>query len=406
MPKFAYKARDERGQPVTGAIEAANREEALSKLRLERKTVTDLGESAAPVDTEHVRTKHAANSVKREEVISFASQMSVMLETGVPISEALGAFIESSRSGSLKRVMTIVHESVHAGGSFSSSLARFPKAFPSLMTSLVTAAEASGSLGLMLQRVADYLGKERRTVKQITGALAYPMIMVSMAFLVTIFLVIWVLPRFAKIYESRAAALPRPTRIVMAFSNAFTNHWVELAVGVVCLVIAAIAVRATKRGKRAIDWAKLHAPIVGPMFTQFYLTRATRTLATLLASGVALVEALRIVRGVTSNALWTDLWDHLIASITSGHTMAEVVTKSELIPAPVASMLAAAERTGKLPETLDRIADSAEHDLDEAIKSGTQMIEPLMIMCMGGLIGGIAIALLLPIFTISKVMAN
>lgn len=406
MPKYSYKARDERGQPVSGSVEAGTREEALLRLRQERKTVTDLVEGGAPVDMEVALTRHAANTVKREEVIAFAAQMSVMLETGVPIAEALRAIIASTRSGSLKRVMNVVQESVHAGGSFSSSLGRFPKAFPTLMTSLVKAAEASGSLGLMLRRVSDYLAKERRTVKQITGALAYPLVMVGMAFVVTIFLVIWVLPRFAKIYETRSATLPAPTRIVMAISKALTGHWIEILVALVAVTVAFFVFRGTRRGRWAIDWSKLHAPIVGRMFTQFYLTRATRTLATLLASGVSLVESLKIVRGVTNNLLWEALWDRMIGSITTGHTMAEVVQDSPLIPAPVASMLSAAERTGKLPETLDRVADAAEHDLDEAIKSGTQMIEPMMIIVMGALIGGIAVALLLPIFTISKVMAH
>lgn len=406
MTKYSYRVLDDRGEQKVGTIEAASRDEALHKLRQERNTVIELHDGSAPVDIESMRIRHAARNVKREEVIAFSSQVAVMLETGVPLIDALTAYTSNARASGLKRVMTAVQESVQSGASFSSSIGAFPRVFPNLMVSLMRASEASGTMGLMLRRVSDYLAKERRTTRQIKGALAYPTAMIGMALAVTVFLVIWVLPRFARIYESRSATLPTPTRIVMVISNVLIGQWPIILAAIGALVVGFFAARTTRRGKYAIDWIKLHAPIVGPMFTQFYLTRATRTLATLLAAGVTLVDSVKIVRGVTDNALWLRLWEQVHDAITGGYTIAEVVTQSKLIPPHIAQMIAAGERTGKLPETLDRIAEVTEQDLDEAIKSGTQMIEPIMISVMGALIGGLAIALLLPIFSIGSAMTQ
>lgn len=406
MPKYSFKARDEKGAPLTGQIEAESREEALEKLRAERRLVIELEEGDLKIDRERVMVRHAAKSVKREEVIGFASQLSVMLETGVPLGEAMRSFVENSRSGPLRRVMSVVNDSVMAGSTLSSAMAAFPQVFPKLMVSLMRAAEASGKLGSMLGRIAEYLGKERQTRRQIVGAMVYPLVMVGMAISVTMFLVVWVLPRFARIYESRSATLPLPTRIVMGASDLILGNWTSI-IGLGALAAGSIILaRSTRRGRRFFDKLRLIAPVMGPMFSQYYLTRSTRTLSTLLAAGVSLLDALRIVKGVTDNALWEELWERMAHSVTGGMTIGEVAMESKLIPAPVASMIAAGERTGRLPQTLDRVAEVAEKDLDEAVKTASQLMEPLMIMVMGGLIGGIAIALLLPIFSISSVMAH
>lgn len=406
MTTFSYRARIDTGGLAVGVIEADSRAEALARLRSDRKTVLDIREGAAPVDPVKARAARGGQPIKREEVIGLAAQLSVMLETGVPIAEALRALIASARNGGMKRVLTLVHESVQAGGSFSQALAAFPKVFPVLMISLVRASEATGAMPLMLRRVGDYLGKERRTARQVKGALTYPAIMVGTAVVVTSFLLIFVLPKFARIYESRSARLPTPTRIVMAFSDFVGANWIALLAAIAGGAVFLAVFLRTRPGRRAADTLRLRAPILGPMYTQYYLARATRTLGTLLSSGVPLVEAVRIVRGVTANTHWQDLWDRVIHSINGGATLGEVITRSRLIPPTVAAMIAAGERTGRLPAAFERIAESAENDLDEAVRTGTQLIEPLMVAFMGVMIGGIAVALLLPIFTIGNVMAH
>lgn len=406
MVQFSYKARNSQGAAVTGTIEARDQADALRLLQREHLTVTQIRVGATPIDEDDIRTKIAARRVKREEVITFASQLSVMLETGVPLAGALDAFLKHAGAGPLGRVIRAVSFRVTAGVPFSTAIAEFGAVFPRLMISLMRASEASGSMGSMLHQVAQYLQKERKTVRQIKGALTYPLVMITLAMTVTTFLVAWVLPRFAKIYESREAALPAPTRIVMGISNFVRDQWWVILVVAVAMIGAGVSTYMSRAGRRWLDRVKLRLPLVGPMFTQYYITRTMRTLGTLLAAGVPLLEAIRIVRQITTNAHWLELWDRTEAAVTSGQSLSDTLSETWLIPAPVAQMISAGDKTGRLPEVLERVADAAEHDLDEAIKNATQMIEPAMIMFMGLTIGGIAIALLLPIFTVANTMAK
>lgn len=406
MYTYSYKSRDASGRPQSGVIQARTQSEALRMLQSEGKSVLEIRVGVRPQSSEQARRRSTGSQVKREEVIAFASQLSVMLETGVPLGDALQAFMDQTRSTHLKNVVEQVADKVVSGVSFSSAMAEYPRVFPPLMISLMEASEASGTMGMMLGRIADYLASERRTLRQIRGALTYPFIMLTFSLGVTVLLVAWVLPRFARLYESREAALPAATRIVMDISNFVTTQWPVLVAGATALVVIAMSMRMFGWGKGAVDRLKLASPVFGPIFTSFYLTRATRTLGTLLASGVGLLDAVRIVRGVTNNVLWEDLWRSLDQSITSGRTISEVVIESKLIPSSVAQMIVAGEKSGRLPMVLEKVADTTEEDLNDAIKHGTQLIEPTMIIFMGGLIGFIAIALLLPIFNVSSIMGR
>jgi type IV pilus assembly protein PilC len=278
--------------------------------------------------------------------------------------------------------------------------------FPPIVVNLMRAAEASGTLAPMLTRVSQYMAQERRTARQIKGALMYPAAMVSLAVVVTVFLVVWVLPRFAKIYQSREAALPAPTRIVLGASEFIGAHGAGLLFGLIALAVGSFLFFRSATGRRVRDRCKVGAPVIGKIFSKLYLVRSTRTLGTLLAAGVTLLEAIRIVRGVTQNLLWQELWDKVEQAMTSGKTVSSVVAVSGLIPASAAQMIAAGERTGRLPEVLEKIALSADDELDETIRVATQLIEPAMIVFMGVTIGGLALALLLPIFSISNVLSG
>jgi type IV pilus assembly protein PilC len=368
--------------------------------------VTDLRLGGAPVDANEVMTRFAAKNVGREEVIAFTSQIAIMLDTGVPLADALKAYTEQSRSVHTRRVVGVVSSRVTAGVSFSESLAEFPGVFPPIVVNLMRAAEASGTLAPMLTRVSQYMAQERRTARQIKGALMYPAAMVSLAVVVTGFLVIWVLPRFAKIYQSREAALPAPTRIVLGASEFIAANGAGIVATLIALTIGGFLFLRSATGRRTLDRVRIGAPVIGKIFSKLYLVRSTRTLGTLLAAGVTLLEAIRIVRGVTQNLLWQELWDKVEQAMTSGKTVSSVVAVSGLIPASAAQMIAAGERTGRLPEVLEKIAHSADDELDETIRVATQLIEPAMIVFMGVTIGGLALALLLPIFSISNVLSG
>ena len=403
---FSYKARNEHGSAVAGTIDAESQGDAMAMLRRDGMTVTDIKVGTAPIDTEAIKVRQASKQVKREEVIAYANQLGVMLETGVPLSDALGAYIKQARGGGLKKIVAVIDDRVTGGMALSEALKEFPRVFPAMMINLVRASEASGTMAEMLGRVAGYMERERKTVNQIRGALTYPLVMVGVALAVTGFLVVWVLPRFAKIYESKEASLPALTKIVLGLSNFVQTHWMGVLMALAGIVFFFTWARMTTWGKRGIDWMKIKLPVIGPMFTAFYLSRATRTLGTLLTSGVQLLEAVDIVRGVTNNAYWDDLWRDVEAALTGGRELASVIEDAPLFPPAAAQMIAAGERTGRLPQVLDRIATTAEEDLDQAIKTATQLIEPAMIVFMGLTIGGIAMALLLPIFSISSVMSG
>lgn len=403
---YSYAARDVAGARRTGEINAASENDAVRALRKEGLTVTAIRLGRAPVDAEEVLTREAARRVRRDDVIDFSAQLCVMLETGVPLAEALGAYVEQSRSSHLRRIIELVSDRITSGVSFSAAIVQFPRVFPKLMVSLIQASEATGTLGAMLGRVAEYMGKERKTVKQIRGALTYPAMMVTMAIAVTSFLIAWVLPKFAAIYESRSATLPAPTRFVLGFSHLISNHWILIVSGLAVAIVALTLFWRSPRGRRFFDMLKIRTPVIGPIYTNFYLSRAASTLAELLSAGVSLTDALRIVPGTTNNALWRAMWSDIDDAIRTGKPMHDVIQRSNLTPASVTQMIAAGERTGRLPKVLKRLADVAEQRMEESIKTGTQLIEPVMIIFMGALIGGIAMALLLPIFTISSVMTQ
>ena len=406
MPTYAYTARDALGVSRSDTVEAKAEHEAIRSLRADGLTVTDIRLSGSVIDLDEIRRRQAAKKVNRDEVIAFAAQMSVMLETGVSIAESLGAYLKQASKSALANVVEVVADRINSGVSFSAAIAEFPRVFPNMMVCLVRASEATGALGDMLGRVSAYLGKDRKTMKQIRGALTYPLVMVTMAVCVTGFLVTWVLPRFAKIYESRSAALPKPTQILLGTSTFIEAHALGLIFGAITLIVGGVLFRASDRGRVFIDRMKVHAPVIGPIFRGFYLSRATRTLGTLLAAGVSLPDAVMISRGVTENRVWDTLWDEILESMSSGGTIGEAFLRSDMLEPSYAQMIAAGERTGRLPGVLDRVATVCEEDLDERIKTATQLIEPAVIVFMGATIGGIAIALLLPIFSMGSIMTQ
>ena len=406
MPRYAYSARDGMGVMRTGVVEGRTESDAVAKLRDDELTVTEIRIATQIGGEDRRRIDALARRVRREEVIAFTDQMAVMLETGVPLSEALDAFLQQTRPGPFRQVVEVVADRITSGLSFSVAISEFPRVFPRLMVSLLEASEAAGALDVMLRRVSDYLSSERQTRRQIRGALAYPAVMLTMACAVTTFLVLWVLPRFASIYESRSAALPAPTKFLLAISDTVQSNGLAILAGLGALVAGFVVFRRSHEGRRLLDAFKVRSPVVGPILKNFYLTRVTRTLATLLDAGVTLPDAIRILKGVVNNQMWADTWKSLEEAITSGRTIGEVVLDSPVIPASVGQMIAAGERTGRLPEVLVRVADVTERDFNESVKSGAQMIEPVMIMVMGVMIGGVAVALLLPIFTIGSAVSG
>ncbi len=347
-----------------------------------------------------------STKVKSEELIHFTMQLSVMVDTGVPLSEALTGLSEQALSPEFTGVLKAIVADVQSGKDFSAALEKYPRIFGRYFVSLVRASEISGTMGPMLRRLSEYLITQRETLKRVKGALIYPAFMFVMSIGVTIFLLTVILPKFTAIFATRKAALPMPTQVLMTVSHSLIFYWYFWVIGTVVGGVALSFFSRTPTGTRTFDWLKLHLPIFGPMFHKVYLSRSLSTMGTMITAGVQLMDTLTIVRDVAGNSYYTAMWDEVRDRVQNGQQLSEPLLKSTLIPKSVAQMIHSGEKTGELPNVLNRVSAYMEEDLRTAIKTATQFIEPVMIGMMGVLIGGVAIAMLMPILTISKVMSQ
>ncbi|MHC4457207.1 MAG: type II secretion system F family protein [Planctomycetota bacterium] len=349
--------------------------------------------------------------VKLPELILFTTQLSVMLDSGVVLSDALDAIAEQMQYGTFKTVVADVAERVKSGDNFSAALAAYPRVFNAMFISMVKASEASGKMYEMLTVLSGYLSFETETRKQIKGALTYPFIMVVMAIAATGTLMFFVLPRFMKIYEARGAALPKLTQLLVSFSNMLGNMQLMTAVLTV-LIVTAMALyywAGTVSGRRVIDFIKIRTPVVGTMFIDTVITRSMRIMATMVNTGVSLLDAIGVVQGSCENYYFQQLWVATDRKIRDGYQLSESILISpggDLIEPGIIQMLKAGEKSGKLGEVCDKISAFYEKKLQASIRSVMTLIEPLMITILGAIIGTIAIALLLPVFRISSVIAH
>ncbi|UCD74994.1 MAG: type II secretion system F family protein [Phycisphaerales bacterium] len=407
---FSFRVRDAGGEILTGSMVAASAEEVASRLRAEGKFILSVGDKPLPAETDldevHLRRGEAAKRVRKEDVIGFCQQLSIMLETGVPLTEALDAFCCQVKRKEFRDILVVLRDDIHSGELFSNAMAKWPRVFPNMMISLMQASEASGTMALMLGRIGEYLAKERRTAKQIKGALSYPMFMMTAGIVMSAFLMVFVLPRFATIYEGRSATLPAPTRILLGASEFIMTQYLVYGPILAVLIIGGAIWIHYPSGKRCLDWMRLNLPILRSMYGQLYITRSTRTMGTLLTAGVNLLDIINICRGVTGNAYYHDLWDDVEKAIRDGRQFSEAMFEAKFIPPNVSSMIASGERSGRLADVMERIAEFSEEELDTAVKQVTAYIEPIAIMCMGVVVGGVALALLLPIFSMGNVVAG
>jgi type IV pilus assembly protein PilC len=404
--RFAYQARDGKGQAVQGFVNALNLSDATKMLRAEGKYILEIHAAKAGTEATVGETRSSNGRVTREEMIQFTLQLSVMVDTGVPLSDALTALAEQIGTSAFTGVLKAISSEVQGGKDFSSTLERYPKIFPKYYCSLIKASEISGTMGPMLKRLADYLVSQREITKRVKGALIYPSFMLVMCVGVTIFLLTVILPKFTAIFAQRKAALPMPTQIMIGCSDALINYWYWWLIGGATVTGGLIWFHAKPAGKRAFDLLKLKLPILGPMFHKLYLSRSLQTLATMIQSGVQVLDALQIVRDVAGNVYYAELWEDVHHRLQGGQPFSEPLLRSTLVPRSVAQMIHSGERSGELPAVMNRISAFMEEDLRTAIKTSTQFIEPVMIGVMGLLIGSVAIAMLLPILTISRVMAQ
>ncbi len=406
MPRFDYLARNSSGESIEGVITAPSPAEAARLIRAEGKFVVRIQEAAQAVEAVATQIQFGGNRVKSTDVINFVTQMSVMVDTGVSITDALSSIIEQTESVGFSKVLKRILSDVETGTPFSTALARHPKVFKPLVVNLVKASEASGQLGPMLDRCGAYLANQRETSRKVVGALIYPSFLMCMSIGVVIFLMTFLMPKFTGLYRGKEHLLPVPTKILMSVSGWMTTYWMYWSSILLASVVGLVLFFRSERGKRPMDWILLNTPLIGRMFHRTCLTRSLRTLGTLTRAGVSILEAVGITRAVVGNRYFQDMWDDVDARVQDGEQMSVPLLATKLMPRSVTQMVRAGERSGHLADVLDRVSTFLERDLEQSIKRVTLMIEPIMIFVMGGIVGSIVIALLLPIFTISKTMGH
>ncbi len=408
--KFTYRARrSEGGDMVRGVVEAVDHASAVRELRRQGLAILsvelgDLG-SAVGQESDPVRLrKRLARAMGKDDVVSFCQQLAVMLRTGVPLAESLETFADQASKKDVAEFVRLIKADVCEGEDFSAVLAKYPQVFPTILVSLMRAAEASGKLDEMLTRVAKDLSKARKTAKQIKGAMMYPAIMMVVAVLAVTVIMVFVLPKFAPLFKAQGDRLPAPTKALVWLSGFLRTGWMIYVPAMLAIVGGTWWYVRTETGRIMLDTLKLRMPVLGHMFRCLYLVRFSSTMATLLAAGVSLVDVVRICRDVTGNVHYTKLWETLEDRISKGQEIAPTFREFDFVPRNVVAMIASGEKSGRLSEVLEHAATAAEDDLDIAVKSTTSLVEPIMIVGMGAVVGGIASAMLLPIFNMSKNM--
>jgi type IV pilus assembly protein PilC len=414
MGTFTYVARDSTGQRTKGQLSAASRTEAARQLRAEGKFVVEIEErsASAPAGTSAAgRGTGAARStgsgrVRAEDLIMVTTQLALMVDSGVPVAEALDGILRNLPPGGLRRVLGEVLHRVESGEPLSTALSVHPRVFGAFFVNLIRAAEMSGQLPRTLYRIAAHLATQRRIAMKVRQALMYPAFLALMALGAVIFMMTFLLPKFTPIYAGREELLPLPTKIVVGVSNALV-HWWPIWVASAAVVVTAIILHLrTPAGRRHWDWLKLNLPIVGGMGHKAMITRSLHTLGLLIDSGVPMLDSVAITRRVVGNWYFERFWDNVGSELERGRQLSEPLFASPLFPRPLTQTIEAGERSGKLGSVLQKVSEWLETDLLERIGTATRLIEPLMILIIGSIVGGIAAAMLLPIFSFARTMSH
>lgn len=401
MTTFTYEARDQQGQLLKGSISASSIDDAGRQLGQRNLFVVKVKEHSrglSPVS----RTGKAT----RAQVAWQMSQLSIMVETGIPLSEALDCLARQASEPRLQALLQEVSTSVQEGASLSQAMAMHPQAYSPSLVALIRASEVSGTMGMVLHRAAGYLMNEMQAIKRLRGALMYPAFMFAVCLAVTVFLLVVILPRFEMVFATRGALLPLPTRVLMGASANFTAYWYWWLLGSVLVVAGLWQWPRTSWGRIQRDGLLISLPVLSRIFNALYQSRTFRTFSVLLHAGVPLVETMGIIRDVTPNVYYQRLWMQVDEHIRHGESLGGPLLESALIPESIAQMIDNGDRSGKLGLVFTRLATFVEEEYEQALRGATQMIEPVMILFMGGVIGFIAASLMLPLFQAGQVMSQ
>jgi type IV pilus assembly protein PilC len=394
MPVFEYTARNLKGDLVKDQIDLPSKDDVVAHLRKNRLVVVQVRQAAGAVSLGGMFKP----GIKTRDVVIFTRQFATMINSGLPLVQALDILAQQTENKALADVTRSVVYDVESGQTLADALRKHPKAFTDLYVNMVAAGEAGGILDTILQRLAQFLEKNDAIVRKVKGAMIYPAVIFSVAGIAVSVLLIFVIPTFQNMFASVNLELPLPTRIVIGMSNILKHYWWAIGALVGFIVFSINRYYKTPGGRLNIDKLLLKAPVLGDLLRKSAVSRFTRTLGTLISSGVSILDGLEITARTAGNMVIHNAVMESRASIAGGDTISAPLAKSKVFPPMVISMIAVGEQTGGLDEMLSKIADFYDEEVDAAVSALLSLMEPIMIVVLGVIVGGMVVAMYLPIF--------
>ena len=395
MPTFEWKGRGRNGQDQTGVLVADSKDAVIAMMRRQQVVVTAVKEKG-----KEIALPKFGGKVPAQLVAIFTRQFSVMIDAGLPLVQCLEILGSQQEHKSFKRSLIQVRQDVEAGSSLADAMRKHPKTFNDLYTNMVAAGEAGGILDTILQRLAAYIEKAVKLNSQVKSAMIYPVAVISIAVIVVTIILWKVIPVFASLFAGLGAELPLPTRVVIALSHFIGDWWWAIGGGIAITVFGLKRYHDTYNGKRVLDGALLKAPIFGMLLRKIAVARFCRTLSTLTSSGVPILDGLQITAKTAGNSVVEDAIMATRKSVEEGKTISEPLGDTEVFPSMVIQMIAVGEQTGALDTMLSKIADFYEDEVDLAVAGLMKLLEPVLIAFLGVAIGGIVIAMYMPMFSL------
>jgi type IV pilus assembly protein PilC len=390
MATFTYTARSFAGEMRTATLEAQSRDDVIAQLRRQRLNVVKIDEATPK--------KPARGHIKMRDIVILTRQFSTMINAGLPLVQAMTILAEQSDNKVLSEIMRKVVFDVESGNTVADALGKHPKAFSDLYVNMVAAGEAGGILDTILMRLATFMEKNDALVRKVKGAMIYPSVIMAVAGIAVTVLLIFVIPVFENLFSSAGLALPLPTRIVMGASRFLKGYWYIVGGSIAAAVFMFKKYNATSDGRLKVDRTLLKVPVLGDVLRKSAVSRFTRTLGTLISSGVSILDGLEITAKTAGNRVVQDAIMESRSSIAGGDTIAAPLKKSGVFPPMVISMISVGEQTGGLDEMLSKIADFYDEEVDAAVSNLLSLLEPIMIVFLGVIVGGLVVAMYLPIF--------
>jgi type IV pilus assembly protein PilC len=393
MPMFEYTARSQTGQIQKGQMDVANKDDVTAYLRKNRLIVVNVREQP-----KQIKLSMGGPRIKTRDIVIFTRQFATMINAGLPLVQSLNILAAQTENKALAEVTRAVVYDVESGNTLADAFSKHPKAFTALYVNMVAAGEAGGILDTILLRLATFLEKNDALVRKVKGAMVYPGVIICVAGVAIAVLLIFVIPTFQSMFASANLELPLPTRVVIGMSNFLIHFWWAIIAAIGAIVFAIRSYYSTPAGRLQIDAAMLKAPVLGDVLRKSAVSRFTRTLGTLVSSGVSILEGLEITAKTAGNQVVHNAVMESRQSIAGGETIAAPLEKSKVFPPMVISMIAVGEQTGGLDEMLSKIADFYDEEVDVAVSALLSLMEPAMIVILGVIVGGMVIAMYLPIF--------